>query len=87
MHAGGDTSVRHGMLTQTQADTCCALSERAPSTPSSSSHIAPVTFIVVSTPASVLVPDLARFRSGWPAFVPIAESPVPRHLLLSVFLV
>src|SRR5215831_2168960 len=82
MHADGDESVSHGMVTQTQADTCCALSQGSPSTPSSSSQIAPVTFVVVSTPVSMLVPYLAPFRSGWPAVVPIAPSPVPRHLLL-----
>lgn len=76
------------MVTQAQADTCCALSERSPSTPSSSSHLfSPVTLALLSTPASVVLPDLAPLRAVWRAFVPIAVSTVPRHLLLSVFLV
>jgi hypothetical protein len=87
MHKGTDGSMSHRSVTQEQADTCCALSERVPSTPSSSSQIAPVTFAVVSTPPSVLLPDLALLVNQWESFIPIAVSPVPRHLLLSVFLV
>ena len=86
MHAGTDASVSH-TLTQQQADTCCALSERAPSTPSSSSQIAPVTLALVSTPVAVVLPDFEPLRNGWQSFVPIAASSVPRHILLSVFLV
>lgn len=85
MHAGKYGTVSH-TLTQQQADTCCALSERAPSTPSSSSQIAPITLALVSTPVAVL-PDFEPLRNGWQSFVPIAASPVPRHILLSVFLV
>jgi hypothetical protein len=81
-------SGRHERVTQTQADTCCALSERSPSTPSSSSHlVAPVTLTLTSTPAPVVLSDLASLRVAWQDFVPIVISPVPRHLLLSVFLV
>lgn len=87
MHQGTNASVSHRPVTQEQADTCCALSERVPSTPFSSSQIAPITLAVVSAPASVVLPDLARLPSGCQALVPITVSPVPRHLLLSVFLV
>ena len=86
MHAVTDASVSH-TLTQQQADTCCALSERAPSTPSSSSQIAPVTLALVSTPVAVVLPDFELLRKEWQSFVPIAASPVPRHILLSVFLI
>jgi hypothetical protein len=86
MHTGTDASVSH-TLTQKQADSCCALSERAPSTPSSSSQIAPVTLALVSTPVAVVLPDFEPLRNGSQSFVPIAPRPVPRHILLSVFLV
>ena len=86
MHAGTAASVRH-TLTQQQADTCCALSERASSTPSSASQIAPVTLALVSTPVAVVLPDFEPLTYGWQSFVPITASPVPRHILLSVFLV
>lgn len=87
MHKGTDGSASHRTVSQEQADTCCARSERVPSTPSSSSQIAPVTFAVVSTPPSVLLPELASLAHHWESSVPIAVSPVPRHVLLSVFLV
>ena len=87
MHAGTDASVSHRTVTQGQADTCCALSERTPSTPSSSSQIAPVTLALVSTPVVVVLPDFEPLRNRWQSFVPIAANPVPRHILLSVFLV
>ena len=85
MHAGTAASVSH-TLTQQQADSCCALSEDAPSTPSAS-QIAPVTLALVSTPVAVVLPDFEPLTYGWQSFVPIAASSVPRHILLSVFLV
>jgi hypothetical protein len=86
MHAGTGASLTH-TVTQQQADTCCALSERAPSTPSTSSQIAPATLALVSAPVAVVLPDFEPLRNAWQSFVPIAASPVPRHILLSVFLV
>jgi hypothetical protein len=86
MHAGTGASLTH-TFTQQQADTCCALSEHAPSTPSTSSQIAPATLALVSTPVAVVLPAFEPLRNAWQSFVPIAASPVPRHILLSVFLV
>lgn len=86
MHAGTNPSASH-TLTQQQADTCCALSERAPSTPSSSSQIAPVPLALVSTLVAVVLPDFEPLWNGWQTSVSIAANPVPRHILLSVFLV
>jgi hypothetical protein len=88
MHGGTtDGSMSQRTVTQEQADTCCARSERAPSTPSSPSQIAPVTLALVSTPVAVVLPDFEPLPTGWQSFVPVAASPVPRHILLSVFLV
>ena len=87
MHSGDNVSPAHRTITQGEADRCCALSGRIPATPSSSSQIAPVVLAVVSTPASVLLPDLAPVSNRWEADVSIAVTPVSRHILLSVFLV
>src|SRR5439155_848360 len=58
MHAKSKSG-SHEMTAQAQADTCCALSERAPSTPSSSSHlVSPVA--LTSTPAAVVLTDLLQ---------------------------
>jgi hypothetical protein len=74
-------------MTQTEADACCALSERSTSTPSGSSHLTPITLAVVSTPVASVPADHLTLRAGSREPVPIVSSPVPRHLLLSVFLV
>ena len=74
-------------MTQAEADACCGLSERSTSTPSASSHLTPIVLAVVSTPVSPISPALATLRAGSRDSVPIVSSPVPRHLLLSVFLV
>jgi hypothetical protein len=88
MHsAGSDRAVSQTAVTQAQADTCCALSERSPSTPSSSSHVVAFTLIDISTLVSIPLPETVPLRDSWRAVVPIAVSPVPRHVLLSVFLV
>lgn len=83
---GHHRAVSHSTVTQAQADTCCAASERSPSTPSSLVHSG-VTLAVVSTPVPALLAQLSLLRDSWRTVVPIASSSVPRHLLLSVFLV
>jgi hypothetical protein len=89
MHAarsGGAQGDRR--ITQAQADACCTLSERSSSTtPSASTHVATITFAPVPTLVSFVLPDATSIRDGWRTLVPISASPVPRHLLLSVFLV
>ena len=74
-------------VTQSQADTCCAASERndsATTCPAVASSgviaLAPATVPLVVIPS---VPALEE----WRALVPLRVSPVPKHLLLSVFLV
>ena len=74
--------------TQAQADTCCAASE-----PQQSDHSAPSFFTVNSGAAlgagavlPVPVPALVA-SDAWRTVAPVPIAPVPRHLLLSVFLV
>ena len=89
MHDGGvHSSGSHHQPSQSQADQCCVTSER--DTPQQSM---PMSVGVLSTPvfdASVLlprhVPALVR-TDAWRTITPPLVTPVPRHLLLAVFLI
>jgi len=86
------TSESHGsgskrVISQAQADTCCAAtSSRTQSSVASStfvlSHATPLP-VAAGLGVPVAVPALQE----WRALVPLPASPVPRHLLLSVLLV
>jgi len=76
------------VITQAQADTCCAASERDQSNQSSPAFVvafssAPLDLGVVLQPPA---PALVR-RDSWRAFAPSPVAAVPKHVLLSVFLV
>jgi hypothetical protein len=78
----------HHDLTQTQADACCGAAERDQSNQSSPTFVTAVSSAVLGT-AVVLplsVPTLV-LSDGWRTRAPIPIPPVPRHVLLSVFLV
>lgn len=83
MHAPAPQSV-----TQAEADRCCAASEHEDSTPSPSDASSVVTLAVALSPVRALLaepdphPDIRRA-----AVLPAPPSHVPKHLLLSVFLV
>ena len=86
MHGSDSDSDR--LVTQAEADSCCASSEgddSSQSTPTaaaaiSSAVLGPAITLPVSVPALVL-------KATWRTSVPIPSTPVPKHLLLSVFLV
>ena len=87
MHKGD--SHRSGsarVLTQAQADSCCAFSEGENSNQSSPTFVAAITAAVLGAgivlPANV--PALV-LSDGWRTSAPIPVAPVPKHLLLSVF--
>ena len=76
-------------LTQLEADSCCFVSERSnssdPPVPTLAATLSvPVTGPGVALPA--IVPALV-LSVGWRAVLPISTAPVPKHVLLSVFLV
>ena len=76
-------------LTQVDADTCCLSSEPEDSTnPLTPTFVAAISFPVlgpgVVLPASV--PVLIR-SNDWRTVSPVPSPPVPRHVLLSVFLI
>jgi hypothetical protein len=89
MHKGdshGSGSAR--VLTQAQADSCCASSEGKTSNESSPTFIAVITAAVLGagTVLPANVPALV-LSDGWRTSAPMPVAPVPKHVLLSVFLV
>jgi hypothetical protein len=85
-HAGKKGSER--VVTQSQADACCGVSEREQSNSSSPTAVATISPAVlgVGVVFSAITPSLTR-TDGWRLDTPIHRAPVHRHLLLSVFLV
>ena len=75
------------VITQAEADRCCAASEQDDSAPSPSSAAFFVALGVVLGPVPALLPDPQARVELWRASVPIPTAHVPKHLLLSVFLV
>ena len=73
-------------LTQSDADRCCASSEREDSTQQSVTSLVAVNpsraFVTLETPS---ITELSR--GGWRTHVPHPLSHVPTHVLLSVFVV
>jgi hypothetical protein len=89
MHKGDShSSGSERILTQAQADSCCASSERENSSQSNPSFVTAITAAVLGVgmvlPASV--PTLV-LSDAWRTSAPLPVAPVPRHVLLSVFLV
>ena len=89
MHKGeSHHSASGNVLTQAEADRCCAWSEGEDSRTSTPPFVAAVS-LALSGPGTVLplsVPDLV-LSDGWRTASPIPITAVPKHLLLSVFLV
>jgi len=89
MHSGdSQNSASERALTQAQADNCCASAEGQNSNPSSPSFVTSITAAVLGVgvvlPANV--PALV-VSDAWRTSAPIPIAPVPKHVLLSVFLV
>ena len=79
-------AAHHG-LTQAQADSCCAASEPDDPAPSQSPVPVATPLAVVSTPATPVVLQPVAAGDAWRTLVPVPIAHVPRHVLLSVFLV
>jgi hypothetical protein len=79
----GTDTVR--VLTQLEADDCCAASEREESGQSSPAFVLTSAVLGSGTVLPVTVPALV-LTDGWRPAAPIPIAPVPRHILLSVFL-
>jgi hypothetical protein len=89
MHEGRpDRSGSGKALTQAQADSCCASSEREDSSHSNPSTAAPISNVVLGEGVVIQPPIPSLVLSdNWRTAVPIPATPVARHVLLSVFLV
>jgi hypothetical protein len=89
MHERGPhDSASHHEMTQGEADSCCASSRPEPSNRAASTVVGadslamlgPGVVLPASVPALVLSDD-------WRTTVPVPATPIPRYVLLSVFLV
>ena len=90
MHKGGAHHSGGGMhqVTQAQADSCCASSESQDSRQSSPTSIVVICSAVLGP--GVVIPEMAPasvLSDAWRTSAPIPLAPVPKHVLLSVFLV
>ena len=89
MHKGDShRSGSEGVLTQAQADSCCASAEGQNSNKSNPSFVTAITAAVlgVGVVLPAHVPALV-LSDAWRTSAPIPIAPVPKHVLLSVFLV
>ena len=75
------------VVSQAEADRCCAASEPEDSTPSQSNAGFFLTLAVALSPIPGLLPAPEAHADIWRASVPIPTGHVPKHVLLSVFLV
>jgi hypothetical protein len=89
MHKGGsDESSSQRVVTQAQADACCAASERDQSDSTNPTTVTAISAAVLGT--GVVLPAITPslvLTDGWRTDAPIHSPPVPRHVLHSVFLV
>ena len=87
----GSTKPRPGserVVTQAQADSCCAASGTDDSTPSAVAFSLSLSASLVPSTLSTLAPILAPASfAAWRTHVPFTVSQVAKHVLLSVFLI
>ena len=87
MHKSESEDGPSRVISQAEADRCCAASEHEDSTPSQSNAAFFVTLAVALIPVPGLLPAPEAHAEIWRASVPIPTGHVPKHVLLSVFLV
>jgi hypothetical protein len=75
------------VISQAEADRCCASSERDEAAPSSPSFVLTVELALVTTPVPFVAPQVGPALEAWRSVVPIPAGHVSKHVLLSVFLV
>ena len=89
MHKADSQSSGSGrVISQAQADSCCASAEHKNSNESSPTFVGAISSAVLGTGIAlpVTVPALV-LSDGWRTVAPIPTAHVPKHVLLSVFLV
>lgn len=75
------------VVTQAEADRCCAASEQDDSAPSPAGPAFVVTLAIALSPVPALLPEPESHASISRASLPRPPAHVPKHVLLSVFLV
>ena len=87
MHRLPEHAGAHHAMTQAQADGCCALSQGDRSTPRVpvGSFATALVGGLVAAREPLAVPSVSR--DAWRAHLPLPGGRVPRHVLLSVFLI
>jgi hypothetical protein len=77
------------VITQAQADSCCAASDTNDSTPSTEVFSLSLSAALVRSTFDLLAPIVAPPASfdAWRTHVPLPVGHVPKHVLLSVFLI
>jgi hypothetical protein len=77
------------VVTQAQADSCCAASDTDDSTPSAVAFSLTLSAALVSGTLSTLAPIMAPPATfdAWRTHVPVPLGQVPKHVLLSIFLI
>ena len=75
------------IVSQAEADSCCAASDRDDSSPSSPNFVPAVSVATVASPVLLVVPPTRASFDLWRALAPLPGTQVPKHLLLSVFLI
>lgn len=75
-------------ITQVEADSCCAASTPEQSDRATSTFVVAVSLAMIG-PGVVLPASVPAFvlSEQWRTAIPIPATPIPRHVLLSVFLV
>jgi hypothetical protein len=87
MHQGNSRrSESERVLTQAQADSCCASSESGKSSQSRPTLVTAISDAVLGA-AIVLAPSVPALvlSDGWRTAVPIPSALIPKHVLFSVF--
>ena len=88
MHkSGSDDDGAKRVISQAEADRCCASSERDDSAQPSPSFVLPVALAPITSPVPFVVPEIGSATDAWRTLVPIPAAHVSKHLLLSVLLV
>ena len=87
MHKSDSEDGPTRVITQAEADRCCAASEQDDSAPSPTGPAFLVTLTIALSPIPALLPEPEPHPDFWRASVPIPTAHVPKHVLLSVFLV
>ena len=74
-------------VSQAEADSCCAASTQDDSTPSSPNVVPTAPLAAVPNPILLVAPPTRASLDFWRALSPLPGAQVPKHLLLSVFLI